>query len=123
VAAICFTNVTFAIETDSSDGVLRKAAARYRGIILVQSAGLHVAAVPGRGQAYEVALVVENSSVPLSPGDMSERYELDASAAGCTISAHSVWGALRGLETLAQLVKPLAAGFQLDVPIMITDAP
>ena len=121
--AIRFTNVTFAIATDSSDGVLRKAAARYRDIILAQSADLGVEAVPGRGQSCKVTLVVENGSVPLSPGDMNESYELEASAAGCMITAHSVWGALRGLETLAQLVKPLGTDFQLDVPTVITDAP
>ena len=126
-AAVSFTNISFALTADSSDGVLRKAAARYRGIILAQSAGLRVpAAVPGRGQGYqvtlEVRLQVENNSVPLSPGQMKEAYKLDATAAGCTISSQSVWGALRGLETLAQLVEPAAAGFQLS-PIVISDTP
>ena len=122
-AAVSFTNISFALTADSSDGVLRKAAARYRGIILAQSAGLRVpAAVPGRGQGYQVTLQVENNSVPLSPGQMKEAYKLDATAAGCTISSQSVWGALRGLETLAQLVEPAAAGFQLS-PIVISDTP
>ena len=124
-AAIHFTNLSFTdIHTDSSDGVLRKAVARYRRIILAQSDNRGSAmAAAGQAEAYEVALVVENGSVPLSPGEMNESYVLDASATGCTITAQSVWGALRGLETFSQVVKPVAVGFQLDAPIVVTDAP
>ena len=119
---ICFSNFVFVIGTDSPDGVLRKAAARYRGIIFAQSGS--VPRVAADGEPYKITLVVADGSVPLSPGpEMNETYVLDAAAAGCTITAHSVWGALRGLETLSQLVKPGAAGFLVENPIMITDRP
>ena len=131
---IVFTNFSFEVTTDSPDGVLGKACARYRGIILAQSSAPYAHQAPGAaaklvtGPAYKVALAVENGAVPLSPGPgMNETYVIDATATGCTIAAHSVWGALRGLETFSQLVKPGAAanGFELGPggPIKIEDGP
>ena len=51
--------------------------------------------------------------------DTDESYELHVVAPSAQLSAHSVYGALRGLETLAHL----AHAGSLPVPLMISDAP
>ena len=129
-APISFANFSIvAGPVDSPDRILGKAAARYRGIILAQTLARAAREAPtARAQAppYTITLRVEDGNVPLSPGpSMNESYVLDAAAAGCVISAPSVWGALRGLETLSQLVKPSAAGggFELEGPVVVADGP
>ena len=126
-APISFANFDIVVgPIDSPDGVLHKAVARYRGIILAQStAPGEMAPAPAHAPTYTITLAVEDAVAVLSPGpQMNESYVLDAAAAGCTISSHSVWGALRGLDTLSQLVRPSASGgFKLDGPVVIIDRP
>ena len=123
---IRFANFTFVTPTDSSDGVLTKATARYRDIILALSSSPD-AVVAALGTVYKVTVVVEDGQVPLAPGpEMNESYAIDANAAGCKITAHSVWGALHGLETFSQLVTTSgaeSAGFELEGPVHIVDGP
>ena len=48
---------------------------------------------------------VQNECVKLVPSlEMDESYTLSLSVSGGSLSAPSVWGALRGLETFSQLI-------------------
>eukprot|EP01043_Picozoa_sp_COSAG02_P071686 COSAG02_NODE_13203_length_1427_cov_1.019578_3_plen_99_part_00 len=67
---------------------------------------------------------VEDMSVPLALGsDMNESYTLDAGGSGCKLSARTVWGALRGMETFSQLVSPSPSGGYELTPVSINDTP
>ena len=139
---IRFKNISFTLGADTPDGVLRKAAARYTAIIMA-SASFHLSRTQaaqkvGRGQTFVVSVEVADPSSPLSPGPgMNESYALEVQAPGpvlsldptatpCKLSAQTVWGALRGMETLAQLAHPAAGAadsLEIDGPVTITDTP
>ena len=98
--AVQFSNFSFVLPTGpDQSGVLVKAAARYTA--LIRAVGAPAAKQHPQGVAaepavdYSVVVKVEDTSVPLSPGsDMNESYTIDASAAGCMLSAETAWGAL-----------------------------
>ena len=120
---ITFSECRFVVVKDSDDGLLKKAAARYEAIIAADH-GVELGA-DRSAAAYSVTIKVEDVDVPLSPGpDMDESYSIETHAAGTTLAAPSVWGALRGLETFSQLVKRSKDGEGLELPpISISDKP
>ena len=120
---ITFSECRFVVVKDSADGLLKKAAARYEAIIAADH-GI-VLGADRSAAAYSVTVKVEDVDVPLSPGaDMDESYSIETHAAGTTLAAPSVWGALRGLETFSQLVKRSKDGDGLELPpISISDKP
>jgi hexosaminidase len=65
---------------------------------------------------------VVRPSAGLPSLDMDESYELTVTAEGATISSPETWGALRGLETLLQLVEPGPGGLALPA-VTIRDRP
>lgn len=71
-----------------------------------------------------VALTIEcRQSGPVNPtlGD-DESYVLDVEPAGARLTAGTVAGALRGMETFVQLIEPAASGFQAPA-VHIEDHP
>jgi len=80
--------------------------------------------IPMRGGASKAALLIEcregGAEYPSLGED--ESYRLDVSSDGARISAVTVVGALRGLETFAQLIAPGADGFEAPA-IHIEDQP
>eukprot|EP01051_Picozoa_sp_SAG22_P012549 SAG22_NODE_1315_length_4769_cov_23.910064_4_plen_113_part_00 len=85
--------------------------------------------VPAAGaagvQPYPIKFAVHDVTAVLSPGpDMDESYSLEVASAGCTVSAATVWGAFKALETIAQLVSPGKAAGGLQMPaVTIQDKP
>ena len=74
-----------------------------RGVTSVRYTALLPAGAGAGIEALDV--VVESADVSLGP-DMDESYTLDVPTSGtATIRAPTVWGALRALETLAQLIE------------------
>ena len=112
----------FVFNTPPNCSVLAAAAKRYRALV-----GSHD--VPGATE-YAVEVQVEDPAAPLSPGAMDEQYTIAGTKADtCTIKAKTVWGALRGMETLSQIVTELSStslGPKVAVPappIQVSDAP
>ena len=67
--------------------------------------------------------VEESEASPLQLG-VDESYSLSLSPSGGTLTAPSVWGALRGLETFAQLVQWDGDRYVLcSLPLTLADAP
>lgn len=100
--------------TNSSSTVLGMAIKRYRAVIRDHTALLPR---PGRGQeslqalndsglwlrlsTLRITIMSTNESLALN---ISERYQLRLTGENGALVADTVWGALRGLETLSQLV-------------------
>ena len=118
---ISFSNFSFIVPDEHGDDLLAKAAGRYTAIIAADGAAVapHQAQVP-----YPITVTVADMTVPLSPGpEMNESYTLEVKTAGCALAAPTVWGALRGMETLAQLVKRGSdGGYELS-EVSISDQP
>ena len=72
----------------------------------------------------QLRIVVQNSTeTPLQLG-VDESYSLQLDASGGTLTAASEWGALRGLETFAQLVQWDGDRYVLcGLPLTLADAP
>ena len=108
---------TLRISIPSGSDVLEDAATRYHAIINAGNG-------PSMAVIFNVSVTVASLSAPLSPGASDESYTLEADSGGCSIAAATPWGALRGMETLSQLVDHTSAGhFQMVVPVHISDAP
>jgi hexosaminidase len=69
-----------------------------------------------------LAVVVDTAGMRVQSPDEDESYALDISPLGATLRARTVVGALRGLETLLQLVASDRAGHYLPA-VRIDDAP
>ena len=116
------------------DALLAGAMARAAAIVRsVGSRGESVAApCAGGGAGTLTSLVVTVAAARAAPypalGD-NETYALELDSQGATLRAPTVWGAMRGLETMSQLVSADAAGAAarvLFVPaarVAVADAP
>jgi len=87
---------------------------------LFRQAGLSAIRLP----AAKPALVIECSQAPAAWPKLGEdeSYQLDVTADGARLSAHTPTGVLRGLETFSQLIEPGTDGFQIPV-VHIEDQP
>jgi hexosaminidase len=112
---------TFAVEvpgvsdarlTDAIDRAVRR---------IETEAGLRHA---GRGVAGKTRLVVkvERAAEPVQSIDEDESYSLSVTDAGAEIDAPTEVGAMRGLETLIQLVQPKGTGYIIPA-VTIHDTP
>ena len=109
----------------AASGIVSRAAARYFG-----QRGL---AFPwgSRGAApaptFVVSIDVASADEELQLG-VDEAYSLNVSAGSAVLTASTVWGALRGMETLSQLIVPVpreaGGGYRLPrAPWAIHDRP
>lgn len=120
-----FSNLSFVLPADAdTSGVLARAAERYAALIRATATPDMKGASRRFAPQYEVDVRVEDMNVPLTLGsNMNESYTLDAGDSGCTLSARTVWGALRGMETFSQLVFSSSSGDYQLTPVSITDMP
>jgi len=101
--------------------VLSAAVARYNRTIaaLCRPMAATLSAPSAAAVTVVVTIAAAEDTAPLAQ-HMNESHSLTATASGVKITAPTVWGALRGLETLAQLVVPAGCA----VPLLeIRDAP
>ena len=123
---------TFAFSAPAPAPELTAAFARFSAIIFAHGAHDGAAAARARGGAAAflpgLVVAVGDASIPLDVG-VDESYTLDIPAPNSSqpaaLAAPTVWGALQGLQTFAQLV-----GFDFDAlayfapaPSRIVDAP
>ena len=98
-------STNFQFETKSESEILRNAFKRYRGIIF-----LHTPAFPGSEDVGNVKGVISSANIKVNSDnetlslETDESYNLTISEADINITSHTVFGALRALETLSQLV-------------------
>lgn len=102
-------NVTFTLSpsalslTSNLEGcdVMDDAVKRYKGIV-----GLYKATAPQKNvDIKEVKIHVENVTCERYPYlEMDESYAITMDPPSITVNSRSVWGALRGLETVSQLL-------------------
>ncbi|HWB86489.1 MAG TPA: family 20 glycosylhydrolase [Bryobacteraceae bacterium] len=100
-----------------SDARLQAALARFESQIARQT-GLPIS--PSGDAKLQVTCQEGGSEYPTLGED--ESYQLDVSASDAKLQARTVTGALRGLETFAQLIAPGPDGFQIPA-VHIEDRP
>ncbi|ORY53659.1 hypothetical protein BCR33DRAFT_801315 [Rhizoclosmatium globosum] len=106
------------VAVNGNQGALERAADRFRANVL--SVGCD--AQSNTGDISQVTVTVTGTD-PKDLAQADESYTLNTSASGVTITANHTVGALRGLETLAQLVKPVQKLPFHAGPWSITDKP
>ena len=104
-----------------SNDVLLSAMARYTAMINEANGPTSVSPPGAASLATLVVTVASGADAELRLG-VDESYALDISAAGASLTAATVWGAVRGLETVSQLARhtwtTTAAG-----AVTVADAP
>ena len=90
-------------------------------LVLRLSRQTGIAIVPG-GHAAQLRIEIATQAGAYPNLTDDESYQLDVTPSGARITARSNWGALRGMETFAQLVSPSATGFQVPA-VHIEDRP
>src|SRR5215469_51430 len=91
-----------------SDSRLAAAVARFITRVSRQT-GIPLSAAERGAATLVVECVERGSTFPAARED--EAYQLDVSSSEARLTAHTVTGALRGLETFSQLIVPGAEGF------------
>ncbi|MGA7316779.1 MAG: beta-N-acetylhexosaminidase N-terminal domain-containing protein, partial [Silvibacterium sp.] len=74
--------------------------------------GVQIAAMPTTGAAI-LTVSVDGAGEAIQGLDENETYALDVTSSGAHLKAATVVGAMRGLETLLQLVQVQGSGFFL----------
>jgi len=113
---------SFAVITDHyRDARLDAALARSLERIETQT-GISIPTSPSPGASGTLALSVDGPGQPIQSVDEDESYSLDVTPSGARLHAATVVGAMRGLETLQQLVQTDATGYFLPA-VSIQDTP
>jgi hexosaminidase len=107
-----------AFSDDRLDRAIRRFRARLEARI-AQPLGREGA---GGTEAGGIAVVVKEAGQAVQTPEEDESYALEVTGSGARLEAATVVGALRGLETLLQLVTPDADGFSLPA-VSIADRP
>ena len=90
---------------------------------LRQKTGLPFAGEPlPSGQVAQLSLAVQAAGEEIQSTDEDESYTLSVTSAGVRIDAPTVVGAMRGLQTLVQLVQPSGGEYVLPA-VSIHDSP
>lgn len=123
-APIELHNASFRIDATGGGPLLRAAVDRYRNQVFAPVASS--LRRPSGAPAVTLAVHVRDSESALPVTEQDESYELSLDeSGGGTLRSNSTFGALRGLETFAQLVEYSTDGVvQLwELPITVRDAP
>jgi hexosaminidase len=112
-----FTVVTGRFHDARLDDAIARALLR-----LESQTGLQIATAPGRGSAGTLIVTVDGPGETVQSLDENETYSLDVTANGVHLQAATDVGAMRGLETLLQLVQANGSDFFLPA-ISIQDSP
>ena len=96
----------FALTSASSSAILRRALSRYKNLTFLAGGAKQPcsqgAAAAGSAALTGLSVVIESDDETLGPGT-AENYTLITSAPTAVLTAGSVFGAIRGLESFAQL--------------------
>ena len=96
----------FALTSASSSAILRRALSRYKNLTFLAGGAKQPcsqgAAAAGSAALTGLSVVIESDDETLGPGT-AENYTLIISAPTAVLTAGSVFGAIRGLESFAQL--------------------
>ena len=84
--------------------------------------GLQIAEPPAASTVATLTIAVDGPGEAVQGPDENESYSLDVTSSGVRLHAATVVGAMRGLETLLQLVQPSGSGFILPA-VSIQDSP
>jgi hexosaminidase len=115
-------STSLAIITDHyRDARLDAAIARSLGRIETQT-GISIPTSPSGGGSGTLTLSVDGPGQTIQAVDEDESYSLDVSSPGARLHAATVAGAMRGLETLQQLIQTDATGYYLPT-VSIQDTP
>jgi hexosaminidase len=94
-----------------------------RALLRLQSqTGLQIATAPARGSAGTLTITVDGPGEAIQSLDENEAYSLQITGSGAHLQAATDVGAMRGLETLLQLVQRDGSGFLLPA-VSIQDTP
>ncbi len=106
------------IHSDRLDRAIARSMIRIR-----EKTGLPLSTKPGEGDAGSLLeLHVAGEGEAVQGLDEDESYSLEVSSSGVRIDAHTVAGAMHGLQTMLQLMQPGGSGYVLPL-VSIKDAP
>ena len=114
-------SITFTSGTPTP--ILSRAFTRYLAILAIRIAPLSPTAASVVGTISSLAVTLQTADEALA-FNTSEAYVLRVAAGGATLTADTVFGALRGLETFSQLAEfSAAAGGAVARAAVVRDAP
>ena len=128
-ASVTFSDGVFALPpsfnftSDTPTPILSRAFARYLAILGIRIEPLSPTAAAVVGTIASLAVTLQTVDEALA-FNTSEAYELRVAAGGATLTADTVFGALRGLETFSQLTEfSTHAGGAVTRAAVVRDAP
>ena len=114
---------SFAFSTTTPTPILSRAFTRYLAILAIRIEPLSPTAAAIVGTISTLAVTLQTADESLA-FNTSEAYVLRVAAGGATLTADTVFGALRGLETFSQLAEFSAhAGGAVARVAVVRDAP
>lgn len=113
---------SFTAATDRFHDARLDEAMRRALLQLESQVGLQIATAPERGSAATLTVTVDGPGEMVQSLDENETYSLDITANAAHLHAATDVGAMRGLETLLQLVQADGSGFFLPA-VSIEDTP